>query len=73
MPPSDYAPYKRVMPPGGIASAVQDPYVQRYIAEQKAAREPWLSYIGSIASNMSNVAQGFLPTALGGGGMGEGS
>jgi hypothetical protein len=85
MPPPDYTPYKKVVPPGGIAfltdangvsydaqgnilppPELNDPYVQRYIAEQRAAAEPWSSYIGAAGSNLLNVAQGFLPTALGG-------
>lgn len=112
MPPVDYAQYRKIMPPGGVANivaatdsppetvfltdangvsydaqgniingplltppvapenvaqaALEDPVVQQYLAERRAAAEPWSDYFGSIATNARNTAQGFLPTALGG-------
>lgn len=71
MPPNDYSPFKAVVPDSGIARAVRDPAlddptIQAYIAQQKAAREPWSSYLGSMASNAYNAGMSLLPTALGG-------
>lgn len=74
MPPPDYTPYKRVMPNSGIATAspvsapseINDPTIQAYIAEQRAAREPWSAYLARLAGGAVDTAQGFLPTALGG-------
>jgi hypothetical protein len=72
MPPNDYAPYKSVVPNSGIATASPvstpeyTPEELAYLAEQRAAAEPWSSYLGAVARNAGNVAQGFLPTFLGG-------
>jgi hypothetical protein len=42
------------------------PEEQAALAQMKASREPWSSYLAAGASNILNTAQGFLPTALGG-------
>lgn len=81
MPPPDYAAYRKVVPNSGIAktsvmapanvaaAADLDPMVQQYLAEQRAVREPWSSYLPRVGTNLYNagkslLTEGIAPSAI---------
>ena len=50
----------------GVAFPEEIEAARKYAQEQAYRERPWSEWAGDVASNVKNVATGFLPTALGG-------